>query len=62
MSFAVAEFAFKFAALFGGVPGPVRGDTVGEAGLNFVEVALGLLREDLHAATGARKDQRAGAR
>ena len=59
---AVAEPAFEFAALFGGVSWPVRGDTVGEAGLNFVEVALGLLREDLHATTGARKDQRAGAR
>ena len=59
---AVAEPAFEFAALFGGVSCPVRGDAVGEAGLNLVEVALGLLREDLHAAARARKDERAGAR
>ena len=48
--FAVAEFAFEFAALFGGVPGAVCGDAVGEARLHLVEVALGLLREDFYAA------------
>ena len=41
--FAVAEFAFEFAALFGGVSGAVCSDAVGEARLHLVEVALGLL-------------------
>ena len=48
---AVAESAFELAALLGGVPGPVRGDAVGQAGLDLIEVALGLLREDFYAAT-----------
>ena len=59
--FAVAEFAFEFAALFGGVPGAVCGDAVGEALLHLVEVALGLLREDFYAAARTGENQGAGA-
>ena len=59
--FAVAEFAFEFAAFFGGVPGAVCGDAVGEARLHLVEVALGLLREDFYAAARTGENQRAGA-
>ena len=57
---AVAEPAFELAAFFGGVSGPVCSDAVSETGLNLVEVALGLLREDFYAAARTGKNQGAG--